>query len=388
MGEILSGWISIGDQTFERLELYTNQLDKTFDHFVPAPFGGPILIAHENIMNIHAASGVEIAKWKWRTAGRIVAISWSLEQEIVYVMEDGNVLIYNIFGELIKSTSMGQEAKDVKIRDAKIFNSKYSTGVAVLTTTNRFFVVNNLKEPRVRRFFDAEFTNPGLSDSPTWPWTVLALDRHARIYCMASRDLLTITLSEGHNVSMEQTEEAKCMCISPDSNYLAILFNQGLVWVGRIDANSISKQFQVQLTSTDDIPVDVSEIAWCGSDTILGFAPELSQCFIINLKGNIHQEFLPGFVSVITEIDSARVYSLYSQDLIRKLPQKLVKIYASGGVSPGERLRLATEEFLEGSHRADEYIREGLSLRQRILKFSQRILFLFFFLFSGFPIFG
>ena len=61
---------------------------------------------------------------------------------------------------------------------------------------------------------------------------------------------------------------------------------------------------------------------------------------------------------MISEIDSARVYSLYSQELIRKLPPNLVKIFAIGSVSPGAKLRLATEEFLAGSHRADEYIRD------------------------------
>ena len=103
--------------------------------------------------------------------GKIITVGWSREQELVFVIEDGTVIIYTIYGELIKTTSMGQEAKDVKIRDAQVFRSNYSTGVAVLTTSNRFFVVNNLKEPRVRRLFDADLKNPG-SNPPSWPWKV------------------------------------------------------------------------------------------------------------------------------------------------------------------------------------------------------------------------
>lgn len=67
MSEIVYNWISVGDSMFERIELYKNDLEKTFDNFVPAPFGGPILIIHENLISIHAASGAEISKWKWRT---------------------------------------------------------------------------------------------------------------------------------------------------------------------------------------------------------------------------------------------------------------------------------------------------------------------------------
>ena len=51
------------------------------------------------------------------------------------------------------------------------------------------------------------------------------------------------------------------------------------------------------------------------------------------------------------------LYSVSGQEMIRKLPDFLVNIYVSGSVSPGAELRLATEEFMKGSHRADEYIR-------------------------------
>ena len=72
MSEIVYNWISVGDSMFERIELYKNDLEKTFDNFVPAPFGGPILIIHENLISIHAASGAEISKWKWRTGEMMI----------------------------------------------------------------------------------------------------------------------------------------------------------------------------------------------------------------------------------------------------------------------------------------------------------------------------
>ena len=43
--------------------------------------------------------------------GKIITVGWSREQELVFVIEDGTVIIYTIYGELIKTTSMGQEAK-------------------------------------------------------------------------------------------------------------------------------------------------------------------------------------------------------------------------------------------------------------------------------------
>ena len=124
MCDILANWISVGDSTmFERVELYSNQLGKAFERFIPAPFGGPILTIYEKSIRIFAASGTEICHWKWLTGGKIVAIGWSLDQDLVFVIEDGTVIIHSIYGDLIKTTSLGQEAKDVKIRDAQIFRS-------------------------------------------------------------------------------------------------------------------------------------------------------------------------------------------------------------------------------------------------------------------------
>jgi ribosomal protein S1 len=49
---------------------------------------------------------------------------------------------------------MGQEAKEMKIIDARKFSTTSGTGLVVLTTNFRFFVVNNIKDPRIRRFPD------------------------------------------------------------------------------------------------------------------------------------------------------------------------------------------------------------------------------------------
>lgn len=74
------------------------------------------------------------------------------------------VSIYDMFGVFQSSFQMGQEAKEMKIIDTTTFASSTGTGLVVLTTNYRFFVVNNVKEPRIRRFPDI----PGeQTDSPS-----------------------------------------------------------------------------------------------------------------------------------------------------------------------------------------------------------------------------
>lgn len=78
-------------------------------------------------------------------------MGWSDKEDLICVREDGMVLIYNMFGEYQHTFSMGQEAKDTKVIDARIFPSSSGTGVSVMTTKFRIFLVNNIDEPKNRQ---------------------------------------------------------------------------------------------------------------------------------------------------------------------------------------------------------------------------------------------
>lgn len=81
-------------------------------------------------------------------------MEWSSNEELLCIQDDGSVSVYDIFGSFQNSFQMGQEAKEVKIIDARSFPSFSGTGLVVLTTNYRFFAVNNVKDPRIRRFPD------------------------------------------------------------------------------------------------------------------------------------------------------------------------------------------------------------------------------------------
>lgn len=75
---------------------------------------------------------------------------WSDSDELLCVQNDGVVLIYDMFGKYQHKFSMGQEAKDTKVIDAKVYPSSQGNGIAVMTTHFRIFIVNNIKEPKTR----------------------------------------------------------------------------------------------------------------------------------------------------------------------------------------------------------------------------------------------
>ena len=67
-----------------------------------------------------------------------MAAGWSDKQEALFVLEEGIVVVYSMFGILQSSFTMGQEAQDVKLLTGRVFSTHSGTGVAVLTSTHRY----------------------------------------------------------------------------------------------------------------------------------------------------------------------------------------------------------------------------------------------------------
>ena len=97
-----------------------------------------------------------------------------------------------MFGELKKNFGMGQEAKDLKVIGARVFQTRHATGVAVLTSSPRFFVVNNIQDPKVRKMSDVAHLPQGVP-----VWSVLTADRHAK---------LIVSVGDGQVVVVSQTD--------------------------------------------------------------------------------------------------------------------------------------------------------------------------------------
>lgn len=75
-------------------------------------------------------------------------MGWSHTEELICVQDDGIVLRYNMFGEYQHKFSLGQEVKDTKVIDARVFANSFGTGVAVMTTKFRISLVNSVSVPK------------------------------------------------------------------------------------------------------------------------------------------------------------------------------------------------------------------------------------------------
>lgn len=175
------------------------------------------------------------------------------------IQDDGTVAVYDMLGTFSRSFHMGQEARETKIVQASSFMTASGTGLAVLTTSLRFFVVNNVKDPRIRRFPDIpgfSFTfkdknnrrikkhlvlTLGVNVAPSC-WTAIHSpdDRATRIVAAKDKDVYLLEYGE-QNVVQRAPEishhylSIATLTLSPCRTMAALLTDAGVIWIGSAD---------------------------------------------------------------------------------------------------------------------------------------------------------
>lgn len=120
-----------------------------------APFGGPIALVRDErklmqiklgnacLIHLFSASGHTLGNIKHEN-GNIVAIGWSNTESLICVQKNGVIVEYNLLGKVLETFTMGQVPKDTSVLECKIFTTPKRTGVAVLTGSYSFFLVENI----------------------------------------------------------------------------------------------------------------------------------------------------------------------------------------------------------------------------------------------------
>jgi len=251
-----------------------------------------------------------------------------------------------MFGILQSSFTMGQEAQDVKLLNGRIFPSHSGTGVAVLTTTYRFYVVSSTSEPRVRKLYDC-----GELPVPT-AWTPLANDRQSRmlvgrgqeILLLSHNDMAVLEVQPEPSVGSQAVIQA--VATSHSQTKLAIALDSGLLWLGTLSR---------RLTSVllDTAP---SSLAWCGEEAVF-VTLDSGTAVLVHVSGAMEKMFQPSPLALVQECDGVRVISQGFHDLLHRVETAVAGIYKIASMEPGAILLMASQAYQAKSHRADQYIR-------------------------------
>lgn len=361
---LIADWCPLGrDGYFRKIEVYTmgwqQEVNLNAVTLTCASYGGPVAVMRDRsklikiqgsgkpVISIYTSSGKLISSFAWNS-GQLVQLGWSSTDDLLCVLEDGAVLMYDMFGTYQHTFGMGQEAQDKKVIEAKIFASPAGTGVAVLTSTYRIFLVNSVKEPKIRRLPEI----PGAHIVPN-TWAVVCEERHTRV--LLARDCDFFSLIEGETMAVQQVvdfgDDSTCivaMAVSPRYAQLALLNDHGRLWIGSTDLRT---RFRLYDTRNIKIP---KQMIWCGLDCVVmnwESLVEVIGCYDDTLKYTYDTP-----VHLVQETDCARAITPVSHDLLQKVPQVVQDIFRINSTSPGSYLLEASKQFEKKSHRANEYI--------------------------------
>ncbi|ESO06602.1 hypothetical protein HELRODRAFT_106217 [Helobdella robusta] len=320
-----------------------------------ATFGGPIALLlkpstanNKPIIFILSSSGKELGLIRWNS-GSLLKVGWSLKEELLCIQDDGNVLIYDIFGNFVRNFTMGKDASNVKVTDAQIFiTASSSIGVVVLTASFRFYMVTNIYDARVRQLPDF----PGC-DLPPSSWCILNRALTPQILIARNSDLYLLDMTgscEKQQIDSSLHPAAILeMCLSWDNKYLAMFLSSGTLWIGSSDLKNTYCKY-----ATDNYSRP-KQLAWCGTGAVLMNRPMFLLLVGPNMDDVRYDYDSP--VHLIQERDGVRVLSVYSHEFIQKVPKELEDVFKIGSVEPSAVLFESAKFFIEGKKEAHEYLK-------------------------------
>lgn len=362
---LTADWFPLGrDVYFRKFELYPISFQKevqSHNFLVAAPYGGPIAVtrnpnklvkvqgAGKPIISIYSASGKLIASLQWNS-GQLVRLGWSHQEELLCVQDDGMVLIYDMFGTYQHTFGMGNEAKETKVIAAKFFPTVNGTGVAVLTSTNRIFLANNVSEPKVRQLPEIPKTG-GQIDC----WCIIPSERDSHVVVANQEGIYQI-----HHMYQKpsavpfstyfnnKVNSITMMAVSGNNRHIALYSDTGYLYLGSVDLkNKYCECFT-------NIKEPLSDIAWCGTEAVVCCWNSIAM--VVGRSAETIMYTYDGPVHLITEIDGVRVLSNSSHEMIQKVPIVVQKIFRINSTDPASYLLEASKQFQKRCHKADSYI--------------------------------
>jgi len=359
MSSVAARWDGLGDAFYRKIDLYDMQWDvQDLSRLTVSAgsFGGPIALLHrpphpgKPVIDIYNAAGRLIGNIKWNS-GKLVCIGWSSTEDLVCCQDDGTLLIHDLFGAFKRNISMGHEAKEIKVLDAKTFVTDQDTGVAIMTSAFRIFAITSVSNPdeaRIRKLAEV----PGLKQRPI-AWAIYHSDRQTKALVLTGSEVYAVdTAGQSRQVTLPVSGATDWrfidLAISFNQKYLAMITQDGLLWVGELD---FSRTHAVQQLPGLGPSL---QLAFCGTGAVLVATDEL------HLVGKDDVLSLPaedGPVAIVPELDGVRVISALRHDFFQRVPNSVEAIFKIGSMQPGSNLYEAFKEYNEKRNRADEYIR-------------------------------
>uniref|UniRef100_A0A803MTD0 Protein VACUOLELESS1 n=1 Tax=Chenopodium quinoa TaxID=63459 RepID=A0A803MTD0_CHEQI len=361
---IAAEWQLLYNRFYRKPEIYSmkwKHIDLNRNKVACAPFGGPIAVIRDDskIVQLYAESalrklrifnsaGNQIAETVWRNpGGRLIGMSWTEDQTLICIVQDGTVYRYNIHAELIEpSFSLGKECFEQSVVDCVFWGN----GVVCMNEGFQFFCVPDFSS------FDSDkgvvkMADPGLEDPPL---CVAVIDPK---YTMSGN--VEVLLGVGDHVLLVDEDGVQQlgvgvgplqkMVVSRDGKYLASFTHDGRLLVITSDFASIIFEYSCESA----LPPE--QLAWCGLDSVLLYWDDA--LVMVGPYGDPVRYYYDEPIILISECDGVRVLSNTNMEFLQRVPDSMVSIFKIGSTTPAALLYDALDHFDRRSAKADENLR-------------------------------
>ncbi|CAG8511137.1 12226_t:CDS:10 [Acaulospora morrowiae] len=353
----ITDWIQLQDRFYRKQEIYTmiwKHMDLSKYMIAGAPYGGPIAMIRDDkkvlllqkqqpvkpTIYLYTSAGKLMEQLQW-DKGRIVTMGWTDTEQLIVVLEDGTVRLYDIHGDY-SQFSLGKEAKDHSVIECQI----WGTGLVALTGNFKLIALTNFDEIRPLMMAD-----PGLNDPPH-SWTVIppqyTLSRHVEVLLATGSTILTVDAKESQEQPFNQGPFTK-MAVSPNGAFLALFTNDGKLLVVSTDFQKIFTEFP---TNSQASP---KQLVWCGTDSVVLYWDQI--VLMIGPFGGYIKYPYDYSIYLIPEVDGVRVISSDKCEFLQKVPNVTEEIFKIGSTTPAAMLFDALEHFDNKNPKADDHIR-------------------------------
>lgn len=182
---VAAEWQLLYDRYYRKPEIYQmrwKHVDLSRNKVACASFGGPIAVIRDDskIVQLYAESalrklrifnsaGILLSETIWKhPGGRLIGMSWSDDQTLICIVQDGTIYRYNIHAELIEpNMSMGKECFEQNVVECVFWGN----GVVCLTEGGQLFCISDFDTMKPSKLPDV----PGLTEDDLLQPTCLAV---------------------------------------------------------------------------------------------------------------------------------------------------------------------------------------------------------------------
>ncbi|KAI8012268.1 Protein VACUOLELESS1 [Camellia lanceoleosa] len=357
---VAAEWQLLYNRYYRKPEIYPMQwkhVDLSRNKVACAPFGGPIAVIRDDskIVQLYAESalrklrifnsaGVQISETVWKNpGGRLIGMSWTDDQILVFVTQDGTVYQYNIHSELIEpNLSMGKECFDHSVVECVFWGN----GLVCINEANQLFCIPDFKNPKPCKLAD-----PNLEEFPLCAAVIepqYTMSGNVEVLLGVDDHVLLVEEDGVQQVGIGVGPLQK-MVVSRNGKLLASFTHDGRLLVMSTDFSKIIFEYSCESA----LPPE--QLAWCGMDSVLLYWDDM--LLMVGPYGDPVRYVYDEPIMLIPECDGVRILSNTSMEFLQRVPDSTVSIFKIGSTLPAALLYDALDHFDRRSAKADENLR-------------------------------